>query len=422
MNPINIDQRTEEGLSAASIPTHRLPYPIDRESQFGLIVAPVYDSLCSIQRDLANPDFTSKEWRFAAFPILSEYFKDRDLTQITFTVNDQMCMMTDPVMNEIRRIFNHEWFAQKIMKAAQESQAGLNTEDMTAISNLAHTIRCFGFSKFLGGEKSDLEEFTTHFPSSKDMVIDMYKICEISESVSEGSQSYVGFSRQINATLLNECRAIAHKAWNEWSKYSKSLSPGEPGLLTDPDHLWVNLACDLDLLLSFSSQRKLALSPLSRPTTFMIVEDNPLHQWSFSDLNRLKMASFYPPSNKTERRYAKDLSSLCYSSAKEAFNSINEAIINSFLLPNVIVADIELTDSDMNGLDLVEQVDSLLKEAGRRSEVEIVMVYSSNLRIHDQRVSHLKSQGIINESHIKSDFRLGDLLLAIESQRASKII
>jgi CheY-like chemotaxis protein len=154
----------------------------------------------------------------------------------------------------------------------------------------------------------------------------------------------------------------------------------------------------------------------------MVVEDNILHQeflrpvFSVNGLTPFKAAP--------EGGDGADIreQSGYYGTAERALARIEHAIRTQEALPQAILCDIELGDprNRMNGLQLAERIHERLTEAGRRGEVVVHMLYSSNLRFYEERVQALEANGVISGHMHKDHFSITKLIESINASWSAR--
>ena len=117
-------------MQSTPSPNYSKKYQLDHSSNFGKSINDLHLKLISLCHSLQDPECKGQAWLKAAFPLFREHFKSLDLSKMEFSVNDQMFMMSDPVGDQIRRVYAHQWIAQKLLSAADQHRSELSAKDL----------------------------------------------------------------------------------------------------------------------------------------------------------------------------------------------------------------------------------------------------------------------------------------------------
>ncbi len=384
-------------------------FPLTRDTKFGAEVAPLFDALNGLSGSSLSE--SSDNWRIGALPLLHEFVDDAKFSDTQFAREDLLFFTANRLGNEIRRVVTHRWIHDLIIDELSQFRSALADSDVAFFDLVASVAYRSGYSRFMNPEIWPKIDPKGQFAS-------LY----IDPEVAWKELDELGAGLTLDGALV--CSLIERRIIEKVDELEKVVpdfdelfSQQKYRFFTDRGHTTDNLVFEVRLLLSSGIDRRSSfhmresLPQLIEPTSFMIVEDNPLHHMLFVELQHITGASFFSADNlKTTPHFFTDVHS--------ARLAIHSAVKSGAPLPRVLISDIELSGDGRGetGLDLVESIDSILRAVGRRDEVALQIVYSSNLTFYREQVAALKERGVIADGTLKSQFSLAQLLTTVNQR------
>jgi CheY-like chemotaxis protein len=156
---------------------------------------------------------------------------------------------------------------------------------------------------------------------------------------------------------------------------------------------------------------------LLKEAYLMLVEDNPMHAMWIIALKDVENLHGYAPKKQLEsedQTTKKNEASGVYGTAERALEVIYRNVGGGGAPPDIILADIELGEGRMNGLEFVREVYDRERAAGRRPI--ILMLYSSNPKPYADDVETLSKEGIVTGMWNKREFTPKKMIETINSE------
>ncbi len=390
-------------------------YPLPERSQFGKLVAPIYHELSGLPTSPGKSPDSDPNWLKAAFGPLRRFTRKHSFRDVDFTTQDIMFASSDEIGAVLRRPILHRWASERFSEQLKQYSNDLSVTDQKYMQYACKLIENQGYSRFFDGE--DIARATLSQPGGRSVYIGPKAWPTLRKLAASLSSAGIGLAEKAEAEVRKDCLHFARRAQREWMK---AYRLGRR-LITDPGHLFNVWQAFVQMLWAARPEIYIfkGLPRLPRPTSFMFVEDNPLHQWVFEPLRRQKNAEFYAPTRQNRSETLREQESKgCYVSAERALDVLTSALKRELPLPRVLLADIELGNprERMNGIEFVKRVHQMLRDFGRRDEVIIRMLYSSNLSFYQKEVDSLYASGVISDFWTKEKFSLRALVEAVVNE------
>ncbi|MFC2162940.1 response regulator transcription factor [Candidatus Altiarchaeota archaeon] len=379
------------------------------KTEFGRFIRPVVEKLAALG------DAGEKE-SMQTLDIVYKAIKGREkeLSQIEFTREDSLFMVTDKIGNLLRRPVIHTHFAQKM----EDELTAVEPDEKALKSVFIKGLRANAWSRFVAEEAGIQDQIKAKYPDEEVFVdfmenakgfeeatakVPVYSYGMVREAVGHAGEFYAKYAKPLEA----EYDAEREQAGQDKDKRA---------FLTDPGHAY-GVKADLNLYdvysdLSTHDYTMISRMELVREASFMLVEDNPTHTLWTRLLGKVGNLSYYKPpagsESKAESARAYEDRGV-YSNAERALEVMDAA----GKPPDVLLSDIEL-GSGMNGIELVRK---LHKE---RPDAIILMVYSSNPGAYD--LESLKKEGVISGAWDKKNFKPHDMIKTINEELGKRKI
>ncbi|MBM3308859.1 MAG: response regulator [Candidatus Altiarchaeales archaeon] len=345
-----------------------------------------------------------------SFEKIWDFFQGRQISNITLTQEDVLFLLTDPVGNLIRRPFMATYFAQKLDEAIPtETDAEKRMKEV-----FIAPYRASAWSRFV--QKAELrQEIALKHPGRK-VWINTTKEMEEFKGAIEACPLFahgtVEKAVEVAKSIWDICYTTEMSEAYNFEHYHGAKAEGrESRFLSDPGHA-LDFTTNLAFYSIYVNKRlgegiEMQMPQLVREAYFMLVEDNPFHTTWVEALNDVKNLKRYTPQegslaqDELARKYE---SRGCYQTGERALGVIDASLKAGRLPPDIILADIELGDPNVNmkGTEFVRRLHESERAAGRNPM--ILMIYSSNPNIYREEIEALRQEGIIVGDWNKREF------------------
>ncbi|MBU0763119.1 MAG: hypothetical protein KKD39_08855 [Candidatus Altiarchaeota archaeon] len=381
------------------------------ESILGKVIQPLVNDLAALPQERQVESVET-------LGLIHSFLKGENLADVELTREDILFLITTKVGDLLRRPVLHGMFADKIEAEIETSNA---TEE-TVKGHLVTSARASRWSRFIS--EPAVAEKIKDAKGLEDVYIDMEdKAAELADAIGASPKKAYLITMKTFHIAKNMRETNLPKVRDDFNWYTETQQGRKDKSVefyTDPGHAF-NQGYDVMFIrryvkakseIRFSS----TMPAFLRETSFMLVEDNPVHGLLADIILTAENAKAYAPDKKdesTEPLTKKSESKGRYTSAERALDVMYGAANTSGSHPDVILADIELLGK-MRGIEFIREVHRREVAAGRKPM--IMMVYSSNPRPYTEDIKRLKDEGIIADHWHKEDFTPEKLIETVNEQ------
>ncbi|MBM3309809.1 MAG: response regulator [Candidatus Altiarchaeales archaeon] len=387
-------------------------------TQLGKIIAPVVENLARLKSE-------EQTFTYHTFKTVYESLKDAELSGVELTEEDRRFLVKTRVGELLRRVILHGIVAQRVDREIK-TETNEEREIKAAILTPLYGAR---WSKWVTNpevlpqilkEHKDegvfvhIEEAvrpltgrleapreTAAARAAMEEEIAIKVVLKDGEVFDTALQKDCNFANLALGNALKIAENFVDS--NDVEKLKREYDEGEGVFYSEPVHAF---SVDVDLLALMSGAEKAFTAKgrekvlLPREASIMVVEDNIIHRNFFMPLDCVENLKRYAP-HQSDATTSLGEGHGYYKSAERALEVIDKHVAQGGKPPDILVTDIELA-GNMTGLELVRRI----KE--KYPKVEIMVIYSSNIRLYKDRIDELENpkegEPVIQKSYDKRGF------------------